>query len=142
MTSDNVAQKGGHALKRIAISIRNRVFAESILFMLKQTGEFHPVRLPSVWPERILIECRSIQPEILLMDVTPAQPETTIEGRLKMLGKLHQEFPECKSVMLCDETAYPELAQDVMHAKQSRLIDGFFYASVTTGYLVASLSSL
>ena len=72
MTSDNVTQKGGHALKRIAISIRNRVFAESILFMLKQTGEFHPVRLPSVWPERILIECRSIQPEILLMDVTPA----------------------------------------------------------------------
>ena len=71
-------------MKRIAISIRNRVFAESILFMLKQ----------------------------------------------------------CKSVMLCDETAYPELAQDVMHAKQSRLIDGFFYASVTTGYLVASLSSL
>ena len=110
--------------------------------MLKQTGEFHPVRLPSVWPERILIECRSIQPEILLMDVTPAQPETTIAGRLKMLEKLHQEFPECKSVMLCDETAYPELAQDVMHAKQSRLIDGFFYASVTTGYLVASLSSL
>ena len=121
MTSDNVAQKGGHALKRIAISIRNRVFAESILFMLKQTGEFHPVRLPSVWPERILIEGRSIQ---------------------RVLEKLHQEFPECKSVMLCDETAYPELAQDVMHAKQSRLIDGFFYASVTTGYLVASLSSL
>lgn len=101
-------------MKRIALSIRNRVFAESILFLLKQTGEFHPVRLPSVWPERILIECRSIQPEILLMDVTPAQPETTIEGRLKMLEKLHQEFPECKSVMLCDETAYPEDRKSVV----------------------------
>ena len=78
-------------MKRIAISIRNRVFAESILFMLKQTGEFHPVRLPSVWPERILIECRSIQPEILQKDVTPAQPDTTIARRLKMLENLHQE---------------------------------------------------
>ena len=93
MTSDNAAQKGGHALKRIAISIRNRVFAESILFVLKQTGEFHPVRLPSVWPERILIECRSIQPEILLMDVTLAQPETTIEGRAENAEKAPSRVP-------------------------------------------------
>ena len=89
MTSDNVAQKGGHALKRIAISIRNRVFAESILFMLKQTGEFHPVRLPSVWPERILIECRSIQPEILLMDVTPAHHR----GQAENAGKAPSRVP-------------------------------------------------
>ena len=59
-----------------------------------------------------------------------------------MIDELRRELPGCKMVLLCDETAYPELARDVMRAKQAGKIDAFFYASVTAEYLTAALDSL
>ena len=129
-------------MKRIAVSIRNRVFSESIVMMLLQTGDFRPIRIPSHPPDMVLIECQSANPEIILMDVTPALPETTVSMRLKLIEKLRYELPCCKMVMLCDEVAYPELAREVMRAKQAGQIDAFFYASVTAEYLTAALDSL
>lgn len=38
-------------MKKIAVSIRNRVFSEGILLMLRQTGDFRPIRIPSQSPE-------------------------------------------------------------------------------------------
>ena len=66
--------------------------------MLKQTGEFHPVRLPSVWPERILIECRPIQPEILPMDVTSPNLETTIEAVVENTKSSIKSSPNVKAL--------------------------------------------
>ena len=129
-------------MKRIAVSIRNRVFSESVMMMLLQTGDFRPIRIPSQPPDMILLECQSANPEIVLMDVTPAPPETTIAGRLKLIERLRLQLPYCKMVMLCDEVAYPQLARDVMRAKQSGQIDAFFYASVTAEYLTAALDAL
>lgn len=129
-------------MKRIAISIANRVFAESVHLMLKQTGDFHPLYVPPRQLEMILIECQAARPDIVLMDVTPSSSETRLEGRLALIDELHRELPECKMVLLCDETAYPEMARDVMRAKQAGKIDAFFYASVTAEYLTAALDSL
>ena len=129
-------------MKKIAISIRNRVFSESIFLMLGQTGEFQPARLPSTETEIMRIECAAVQPEIVLMDVTPAQQETALETRIRTIEELRREMPACKFVLLCDEVAYPELAQEVMRAKQTRNIDAFFYASVTAEYLTAALDAL
>lgn len=129
-------------MKKIAISMRNRVFMESISLVLKQTDEFRPVCIPSSEPDVITETCLSELPEIIFMDVVPALPETGIEARLGVIRRLREKIPGCKSVLLCDETAYPELAGEVMRARQSRRIDVFFYASVTTEYMKASLNSL
>ena len=129
-------------MKKIAVSIRNRVFSEGILLMLRQTGDFRPIRIPSQSPDMTWIECEAEMPEILLMDVTPAQPETTLEGRMQTIEKIRCEIPDCKIVLLCDEVAYPELARDVMRVKQAQQIDAFFYSSVTAQYLVAALDAL
>lgn len=129
-------------MKRIAVSIRNRVFSESVMMMLLQTGDFRPIRIPSQPLDMILVECQSANPEIVLMDVTPALHETTIAGRLNLIERLRLELPYCKMVMLCDEVAYPQLARDVMRAKQAGQIDAFFYASVTAEYLTAALDAL
>lgn len=129
-------------MKKIAVSIHNRVFSESILLMLRQTGDFRPIRISSQTSEMTLIECKSENPEILLMDVTPVSPQVTLEGRMQTIGRMHHEIPNCKIVLLCDEVAYPELARDVMRAKQSNQIDAFFYASVTAQYLAAALEAL
>ena len=120
-------------MKKIAISMRNRVFMESISLVLKQTDEFRPVCIPSSEPDVITETCLS---------EVPALPETGIEARLGVIRRLREKIPGCKSVLLCDETAYPELAGEVMRARQSRRIDAFFYASVTTEYMKASLNSL
>lgn len=138
-----IGMKGGkHELKKIAVSIRNRVFSESILLVLRQTGEFRPVRIPSQPSDMILVECQSSMPEILLMDVTSTPPEMTLAGRLIFIEELHRELPECKVALLCDEIAYPDLAREVMRAKQAKQIDAFFYASVTAEYLAAALEAL
>ena len=129
-------------MKRIAVSIRNRVFSESILMIFRQTGDFRPVRIPDQQPRAILIECQAVKPDILLMDVTPTPPETTLTTRLKLIEEMRRELPGCKIALLCDETAYPELAREVMRAKQAGLIDAFFYASVTAEYLTAALYSI
>ncbi len=135
-------EKEGNHLKKIAVSIRNRVFSESIHLILRQTGDFRPVRISAQSPGAIQIECESAKPEILLMDVTPTPPGTTLADRIELIGRLRQTLPDCKMVLLCDEIAYPELAHEVMRAKQIGKIDAFFYASVTAEYLTAALNAL
>ena len=81
---------------------------ESISLVLKQTDEFRPVCIPSSEPDVITETCLSELPEIIFMDVVPALPETGIEARLGVIRRLREKIPGCKSVLLCDETAYPE----------------------------------
>lgn len=129
-------------MKRIGVSIQNRVFSESIMMMLTMASEFRPVRLPPQSAEKMLIECEALSPEILLMDVAAAPQEITLEKRMDFVSELNRAVPDCKTALLCDETAYPEVAREVMRAKQVGRIDAFFYASVTSEYLMAALNAL
>lgn len=129
-------------VKQIAVSMQNRVFAESVMLMLQRSGEFRPVRIAAGPPERALRECIAAQPEILLMDVTPTSPATDLAGRMQLIEGMRREQPGCKVAILCDETAHPTLAREVMRAKQAGRIDAFFYASVTAEYLTAALDSI
>ena len=38
-------QEREFVVKRIAVSMQNRVFAESVMLMLQRSGEFRPVRI-------------------------------------------------------------------------------------------------
>lgn len=131
-----------YVVKRIAVSMQNRVFAESVMLMLQRSGEFRPVRIAAGPPECALRECIAAQPEILLMDVTPTSPATDLAGRMQLIEGMRREQPGCKVAILCDETAHPTLAREVMRAKQAGRIDAFFYASVTAEYLTAALDSI
>ena len=135
-------QEREFVVKRIAVSMHNRVFAESVMLMLQRSGEFRPMRIATGSPERALRECIAAQPEILLMDVTPTSPATDLAGRMQLIEGMRREQPGCKIAILCDETAHPTLAREVMRAKQAGRIDAFFYASVTAEYLTAALDSI
>ncbi|MGN0174560.1 MAG: hypothetical protein ACI39F_08975 [Acutalibacteraceae bacterium] len=129
-------------MKKICVSMRNRVFAESIMFMLERTGDFRPIRITATPPKTVIQEFQAAKPEILLLDVTPTSKETTCEGRIELIKLLKERQPDCKIAIFCDETAHPDQARAVVHAKQDGFIDAFFYASVTAEYLTASLDAI
>ena len=61
---------------------------------------------------------------------------------MHVIDTVRRAMPGCKFALLCDENSDPELAQRVMRTRQDRLIDAFFYASVTSQYLTAAVDAL
>lgn len=128
-------------MKKIAVRIRNKLQAEGVLSALKKNGNFVPYKLSISQPSDILIDCKALEPDILLMTVSYSSGET-IENCLAVSSAVRREFPKCKIVFLCDENSFPELAEEIVSAKQDGKIDAFFYSSVDGKYLAAVLSSL
>ena len=128
-------------MKKIVVCIGNGLLSEAIVQMLKQSGEFQPIRVLVQKRSGVVRDCEAISADILLMDVSYASG-TTIETRLNEVKQVRQNAPSCKLVMLCDENSAPDIAHAVANAKKDRLIDAFFYSSVTEKYLTAALASL
>ena len=128
-------------MKKIAIRIQNNLQAEGVLSALKKNGGFVPYKLPTSKAADIIIDCKALEPDILLMTVSYSTEET-IENCLAVSGAVRDEYPKCKIVFLCDENSSPELAEKIVSAKQDGKIDAFFYSSTDGKYLAAVLSSM
>ena len=136
-------RKGGKGgVKRIVISMRSQLYGDGITQELQRTGDFHPYHVAANPAEQVVTECCAVGADILLMDVTPSAKETTMEGRLQLIERLHKELPDCKTAILCDAVSHPEQAREVMRAKQAGLIDAFYYTSVSLEYLTAALDAI
>lgn len=113
-------------MKNIVVSMQNTLLSEAIAHALTETREF---RVEQVLPGRTgdaLSLCAAMPADILLMEVS----------------RLSAKIPGCKFALLCDENSDPELARQVVCARQDRRIDAFLYASVTPAYLVAAMDAL
>ena len=128
-------------MNKIVVSIQNGLLAEGIVQMLRESGEFHPIRTVSEKKDSVIQNCRALSADILLAEVSYASG-TTIEKRLLEAKELRSLLPQCKIAFLCDENSSPEIAREVMNAKKDGFIDAFFYSSVTAKYLVAALCAL
>lgn len=128
-------------MKRILLSIQNQLLSEAISAALTRTGDFRPEQVLTDRLQDTMYLCTALQSEILLMDVA-GSPNATMERRLETGQQVRGALPECKIVLLCDENADPVIARKVKEAKQMKQIDAFFYASVTTSYLMAALDAL
>ena len=128
-------------MRSIVVSMQNMLLSEAVARTLAETGEF---RLEQVLPGKTsdtFSLCRVMQADILLMEVSRLNAYT-LESRLSLIDRVRRKIKACKFVLLCDENSDMELAHRVMHARQDRLIDAFFYASVTPAYLAAALDAL
>ena len=134
-------RKGALHLTNIVLSIQNRLLSEAICSSLKKTGDFRPTELPFAKPSDTVKNALPLHPDIILMETSKA-PGGTLEDRLATAGELRTKLPSCRIVLICDERANPEIARGVMMARQDGRIDHFFYTSVTSEYLVDSLTSL
>ena len=128
-------------MKRIVISIQNFMLAEAIAMALKKQGQFNPERIHPEKSEDIVSVCRTIQADILLMEVTHLY-QSNMESRLKICSTMKEQMPECKLALICDDSADSALADEVKQTKQLGRIDTFFFMSVTARYLVAALDAL
>ena len=128
-------------MKKIAIRIQNSLQAEGVLSALKKNGDFIPYKLSTSKTSDIIVDCKALEPDIVLMAVSYL-PEKAIENSLAISNAIRYEHPKCKIVFLRDENSFPELAEKIVSDKQDKKIDTFFYSSTDGKYLAAVLSSL
>lgn len=128
-------------MKTIVVSVQNGLLAEGIVRTLRESGEFRTYKTVPGKNNTVLRECESLQPDILLMEVSYA-PDTALPKRLEAGKRVRAKLPRCKLVLLCDENAAPDIARRVILAKREGQIDAFFYSSVTGSYLTAALAAL
>lgn len=129
-------------MRKIVVSILNGLLAEAITTALSDSGEFQPCRITvSNRKSEAADSCKMLAADLILMEVAYADGASA-ETRLREAKEIRKTVPECKIVFLCDENTSPDIAREVMLSKKAGLIDGFFYSSVTTKYLIAALISL
>ena len=128
-------------MKDVVISVQNMLLSEAIAQALCQRGQFRCQQVAPGQSQEIVSICKTLQADILLMEVNRF-PAAVLEMRLETGAKVHRILPGCRVVLLCDEVADPELAEQVMNVRQLGQIDGFFYASVSAAYLSAALEAM
>ena len=128
-------------MKKVLVSIRNGLMSEAIVRALKAYGDFSPCQFASGTGSNLFGTGETEDADIVLMEISYL-PGTTVEARLNDIGQIRSNNPKCKVAVLCDDNAAPELAHKVTQLKKDRLIDNFFYTSVTANYLTSTLAAL
>ena len=123
---------------RIAvISTQNRLLSGAIIKYMQERSELRPVRILEDNDEEPLKTCKSVQADVLLMEVNQIPP-FTFSQRRSAAAQIRKCLPSCRIAFICDENADPEDAKKVKEGG----IDTFFYSSVTGEYLVDMLDTL
>lgn len=127
-------------MKRIVLDMQCAMFADAISQALERSDpDFNVLRAEA--PEKTAALCRSSLAYALIMEVT-GYPPWRLEERLRLRNEVKRQRPDCKILLLADETADRALAFRVLQAKKDGRIDNFIYASVSPTYLAAVLDTL
>ena len=127
-------------MKRIVLDMQCAMFADAISQALERSDpDFNVLRAEA--PEKTAALCRSSLAYALIMEAT-GYPPWRLEERLRLRNEVKRQRPDCKILLLADETADRALAFRVLQAKKDGRIDNFIYASVSPTYLAAVLDTL
>ena len=107
-------------MKLVAISMKNRLFADGAKVLLSKSGNFNTKIVSAVPSQNMILDCVALHPEIILLEIIPNVADLSFKERLEEIRRLKDLLPEVKFAMICDEIAYPELAKAVMRAKQEK----------------------
>lgn len=127
-------------MKKVILAIQNTLVCEAVIDALKRKGFFAEKSL-SQDPEKIAAACDVFFAELLLMDAGRAAGNS-FDRRMETVQRVRKKNPSLKTGLLCDNVSDPEIARKVKQAKETGLIDVFFYESVQTDYLCDVLDSL
>ena len=127
-------------MRRIVINMQNVLFCDAIADTLRRSAnDLDPYTVDS--PERIVDECKWLAPYALLMEVTGYTPWLLTE-RMKIRDQVKEKCPDCKIVLIVDENAEREVANQVKQSKKDGRIDQFIYGSISASYLADIVDTL
>lgn len=127
-------------MRRIVLDMQTALFSEAVSDALdKSDPDFCVYCAESVEQAEAL--CRSCRAYALITEVTRRHPRT-LEDRIALGKAVKAKVPSCKTVLLIDENANPELAAKVRQTKKDGLVDNFIYGSVSPTYLAAVIDAL
>ena len=127
-------------MKRVIIAIQNSLVCEAVIGALKRKG-FLAEKSLSQDPDKVAMACDMFLADVLLMDAGRTA-ENSFDRRMETVQRVRKKNPSLKTGLLCDNVSDPEIAQKVKQAKETGLIDIFFYESVQTDYLCDVVDSL
>lgn len=126
-------------MQRVIVNMQNFVFSEAIERALRSGGDFAVSVVQD--PREVARQCSLLAADALLMEVTGYTPWLLCE-RLTLRTEVKRRTPDCKIVLLVDENAERQVAEQVKQAKRDGLIDQFIYASTSASFLVALMDTL
>lgn len=132
---------GGDVLIRIKLDLAGELFTEGIGQTLTRTGNF---RVDEVLPGTVEAKARVCvmgRPDVLLLGVSLIDGYT-IEQRERLIRTVRPELPNCKIVLLVNESMSDSVTARVKALKTAGVIDGFLYTSVSLDYLTAMLETI
>ena len=127
-------------MKKVIVAIQSTLVREAVIGALKKRGFFAEKSLSQL-PDKVAMACDVFFADVLLMDAGRAA-ENSFERRMETVRCVRKNNPSLKTGLLCDNVSDPEIARKVKQAKETGLIDVFFYESVQTDYLCAVVDSL
>lgn len=127
-------------MKKVIIAIQNTLVCEAVIGALKRKGFFAEKSLSQL-PDKVAMACDVFFADVLLMDAGRSA-ENSFERRMETVRCAKKKNRALKTGMLCDNVSDPEIAQKVKQAKETGVIDIFFYESVQTDYLCDMVDSL
>ena len=126
-------------MKKIIVSIPNALLAGGVVMYLKKNPDFKVYREDN--PSGIEDLCIASKADVLLAEVRERPPHTLDEWNIRV-KEIKKKLPDCKAVYVVDENSSPELADQVVLARNNRLIDAFAYGTVSGEYVTALIGSL
>lgn len=127
-------------MHKIVVDMQNFLFADSVAMAFKNSDyEIDVVRAES--PKDTVELCQVYKPSVLVMEVTGYTPWKLCE-RLRLRDAVKASCPDCKIALIVDSSTEKQAAKDIRDAKKNRLIDQFFYGSMTAEYLLDQIFAM
>ena len=127
-------------MKKVIVAILNTLVCEAVIGALKRKGFFTEKSL-SQDPHKIAVACDVFFADVLLMDAGRSA-ENSFDRRMETVRCAKKKNRVLKTGLLCHNVSDPEIAQEVKQARETGLIDVFFYESVQTDYLCDVVDSM
>lgn len=127
-------------MKRVVTSIQNVLVLEAITNALNKRGIFIEKSLLSE-PQEVASLCKTLCADVLIMDVTRFG-DGAFDNRIKILSAAKRLNPQIKICFIFDNESDNELFYKILNAKETGLIDTFFYQSVPSDYVADVINTL
>ncbi len=128
-------------MKICVVNTVNGLLDGMIMRYIKDRGILEPTHVIDMKEDEPEMTCIMLNAHVVLMEVSPRE-KYTFEDRMHTIDQLRKELPDCKIALLVDERSFPEQARKVKEAASQKLIDAFYYSSVSGEYISDSLGAL